>query len=177
VRVATTASEVAAALRMIYVYLRLTPPDPADEIIHGFLSGVISALEAAARHIQRDDAKQWGSALWELQMAIERVLKALSQQQRGDFRETHDLFTLCDDVGLQSQRNLLKRLPRSREVMDERYGLGSSGQIEGIVDAYMTTLSIITAASGAFKRSLTFKSDGFSVLLSKPPWMTLHPST
>jgi hypothetical protein len=158
--ITTAVCEVATTLRMINVYLRMTPPDPADDIIRGFLRGVVATLETAAQHIQRDDPKQWGSALWELQMAIERVLKALSQQQRGIFRETHDLFTLFDDVVLQSDRNLLKKLPRSREVMNERYGLASPGRIEEVIDAYIAALSIVTAAARAFKRRLNVTAGG-----------------
>lgn len=44
-------------------------------------------------------------------MAIELALKALSRQQKGNFKETHDLFLLFDEVSLQCDRNQLKNCP------------------------------------------------------------------
>lgn len=163
------ATDVATCLRATNINLQGV--DPSDATIRGFISGVMSELETAAHNIQRDDAKRWGSALWALQMAIERTLKALDQQQHGSFREIHDLFLLFDRVTLQGNRNLLKKLPRGDQIMDLRYGLGDQAQIDEVIDAYMAALSIVSAASHAMKRRLSFGGGG--ILMRKPPWITL----
>jgi hypothetical protein len=171
-KLAAVVSEVATALRVVNIHLMAV--EPVDETISGFVGGVMSELRTAAQSIQRDDPKQWGSALWALQMTMERTLKGLSQQQRGRFRESHDLFVLFDDVSFQCDRNLLKKLPRSDEIMNLRYGLGDKTNIDEVIDAYMAALSIVSAASRSFKRKLSFGGGG--ILIRKPPWITL-PTT
>jgi hypothetical protein len=144
--------------------------------IKGLLSGVHSDLENAARSIVSNDDAGRGSALWSMQVAIERTVKAFSLQKTSSYKETHDLFLLYDAVADHCgtvPRKLLKKIPNSRSMIDGRYGLEVTFTISYVVTAYMATLSIIAGFSKLFERKLGFGAEGFRILVKRPPWTTL----
>jgi hypothetical protein len=166
------ATSVAKALRSIKV--NFMGIEPADETVNGLLEGVMPELETAARNVLRNDAHGHGGALWALQMAVERTLKAFSQHKSGTFRKIHNLFELFDDVashGVKVDRVLLKKLPGDKEVMNDRYGLGSTPSLREVVEAYKAALSIVGCFSHDFRRKVNV--GGASFLIGKAPWTTL----
>ncbi len=151
---------------------------PSDEKISGLLEGVLPELESAAVNILRKDAVGRGAALWSLQMAVEKTLKAFAQHKTGKFRQSHDLFDLYDDVkdlGIAAKRHLLKRMPREPQVMSDRYGLGGTPTITEVTNAYDAALAFVSQASRAFKRDIDI--GGARFLLKKPPWLELPPTS
>ncbi|TIT47560.1 MAG: hypothetical protein E5W64_16285 [Mesorhizobium sp.] len=129
--------------------------------------------------IANDDAMR-GAAMWSLQMAAERTIKAFIFQKTGKkYREIHDLFYLYDDAlphcaGI--NRNLLKKLPNSREMVDGRYGLGGKWTIHFATEAYFAGLTLIAEFTSLLDRSLSV--GGGRALVKRPPWSTLpEPNT
>jgi len=166
------ASQVARSLRSVRQYT--IGPDPSSDTIDGLLDGVLTELEGAASNILRNEQQCVGPALWDIQMACERALKAFCQQKAGQFKETHDLFVLFDDAvphGLTADRNLLKALPRVNDAVDSRYGLGGSRSIADTVEAYKSALRFVSDVCKSISRKITFAGAGF--LLKKAPWITL----
>jgi hypothetical protein len=171
-KVRSDAARIATALRSVWQFTNGV--EPSDTIIDGFLGGILAEMESAAAQILRNESKVIGNALWSMQMACERVLKAFSQQRVGSFRETHDLFVLFDDAasqGLVADRLLLKTLPRVDDAVSARYGLGSAMAIAESVDAYKAALSLIVTVAKALHRRISFAEAG--ILFSKPPWLSL----
>jgi hypothetical protein len=170
------ATAVACSLRSIRQYLMGV--DPSDDTVNGLLDGVLVEVEAAAGHILHNDTSSIGSALWALQMAVERTLKAFLQHKTGAFRTIHNLFELFDDAaphGLTADRNLLKLLPRDRETIDIRYGLGEARNLWKAIEAYRAALSVISGIAPSFKRK--FNIAGGGLLLARPPWLSLPGHT
>ncbi|MGY4346042.1 HEPN domain-containing protein [Bradyrhizobium sp. GM7.3] len=169
------ATEIATAIRAIRV--NSTGIEPSDDTTYGLLSGVPGEFEAAAQKAIRNDTAGRPAALWNIHLAIERVLKAFSQHKTGAFRETHNLFQLFDDVaahGLIADRNVLKKFRRESEVIDNRYGLGGAPTVQEVFLAYKAGLTFASSAVKSFNRKMNI--GGASFLLKKPPWTSL-PST
>lgn len=161
---------VCEGLRRVRINFMGIKPD--DEIIDNLLSGVISDLESAADQILRADDNGRGAAFWSLQMAVEKALKAFGQHKVGEFQRTHNLFALYDDVrgyGIAAKRNLLTRMPRERQVMDYRYGMGGTPGIPEIMKAYEAALAVVSQASQSFGRDVSI--GGGRILLKKPQWV------
>jgi hypothetical protein len=73
-RVLSDAIDVAVALRQ--VRMNLMGVEPHDDAVHELLEGVLAEFESAAHQLLRSESTGRASALWTLQMAVERVLKA-----------------------------------------------------------------------------------------------------
>jgi HEPN domain-containing protein len=157
--------------------MNLMGVEPHDDAVHGLLEGVLAEFESAARQLLRPEDTGRASALWTMQMAVERVLKAYAQHKLGTYRQIHNLFELYDDIaahGIDADRDLLKKLPRDRDVMSDRYGLRGTPSLLEAFDAYRAALSFVGSISGKFAHKYYVGGAGF--LLRKPSWTTL-PST
>jgi hypothetical protein len=166
------AGAIATALRSIRI--DFMGVEPHDDIVSGLLDGILAEFESAARQILRVDATGRASALWSFQMAVERTLKAFAQHKSGTFREIHNLYLLFDEIagyGTGADRNLLKKLPRDSDVMDDRYGLRGTPTVWETFEAYKAALSIVSSVSRHFNRKISI--GGGSLLLRKAPWITL----
>lgn len=173
-KLATKLATVGTGLRRIRI--NLMGIKPSDETVNGFLEGILSEFESAAGNILRKDAGARGTALWSLQMAVEKTLKAFAQHKIGSFRQSHDLFVLYDDVkdqGIVAQRALLKKMPRESQVMSDRYGLGGTPAIAEVMSAYDAALELVSQVSQSFGRDIYV--GGARFLLKKPPWLELPP--
>jgi HEPN domain-containing protein len=148
--------------------------EPSDEKVIGLLDGVLPEFESAARQILRSEKTGRASALWSLQIAIERTLKAYAQHKSGSFRQTHNLFELFDDLArydIKADRNLLKKIPRDQDVIEDRYGLRGTPSIWEVFESYKAAVQFVAAMSGSFRRKFNVGGGGF--LLRKAPWITL----
>lgn len=171
----SSSTKIASALRAIRMYLMGV--EPSDVIIIGLLEGVLAEFEGSARNILRNDPNGRGAAVWSVQMAVERTLKAFARHKLGAFREIHSLFELFDDVAVHcpnADRELLKKLPRQREVMDARYGLGDSFTLAEVIEIYQAGLLVVAQVARQFKRK--FGIAGGGVLIKKAPWISLPSS-
>lgn len=165
-------TEIATAIRAIRV--NTMGIEPSDDTMYGLLNGVPGEFEAAAQKALRNDAAGRPAALWNIHLAIERVLKAFSQHKIGTFRETHNLFKLFDHVaahGLLADRNVLKKFRRESDVIDNRYGLGDAPTAQEVFSAYKAGLTFTSSVVKSFKRKMNI--GGASFLLKKPPWTSL----
>ncbi len=144
--------------------------------VRDLAAGIKPDLQSSASNILRNDDAARAVALWSLQMAIEKAYKALACQKNGSFRETHDLFRLHDDVSDHVQpvnRNLLKRLPNSREAIDLRYGIGHKPNLGYAVGAYVAALELIGTLVPCFERRFGIMNG--SILVKRPPWTNWPP--
>lgn len=152
----------------------------ADDEIKELIDGVLADLQNCAKGLIANDDAVKGAAMWSLQMAVERAIKAFTFQKTGKkYRETHDLFYLYDDAlphCAAINRNLLKKLPNSREMVDGRYGLGRKWTIHFATEAYFAGLKLIAEFTTLLDRSLSV--GGARVLVKRPPWLILpEPNT
>ena len=142
--------------------------------LDGFVMGIIPEIEAAADHILRNKAAAFGLAIWSLQMALERTMKALALQRNGTFKETHDLFSLFDCVAeylTSINRDEMKSFLRHRDVMGTRYGHGNAVEKAFILSSYLAGIEFIATATEQLER--TFNVGGARILVKKGPWLSL----
>ena len=146
----------------------------SSEVIDGLVSGILPELEAAAGHIVTNKPEAFGLAAWCLQMALERTLNSLALQKHGNYKKTHDLFSLFDLVAVTlapMNRDLMKGFLRQGEVMDARYGQGKGVEREQIFKSYLAAIEFVANATSKFDRTLSVS--GGRLLLKMPPWLAL----
>lgn len=164
---------VASCLRQISVFVNTC--ESPNSGFSKLSQGILDELEAAAKSLSSNTFSSIQSSIWSMQMALERVLKSLSIQQRGEFRETHDLFSLYDDlrdVSASLDRNYLKRFPRWRDNVSRRYSLGTDADLEEAFELYKFSLQYIRDATELFDRKIGILDGG--VLLKKPAFLDLE---
>lgn len=163
---------VASCLRQISVFVN-TCQSPNSDFLR-LSRGIPDELEAAARCLVSNTFSSIQSSIWSMQMALERALKSLSIQQRGEFRETHDLFSLYDDlrdISASLDRNSLKKFPRWRENVSRRYSLGTNADLEEAFEIYKFSLRFIRDAAELWDRKIEMLDGGF--LIKKPAFLNL----
>ena len=138
------ANEVAGALRFISANLMGAE---ATERLDELRTGILSHLERAGEQIVGAEVDALKRAHWDIQMACEHALKALSQQRSGAFKETHDLFHLYDIMPGDPpafSRNHLSKLPNWERMAELRYGRGARVTVEQAFRAYRAALKIVS---------------------------------
>lgn len=163
------ANEVAGALRFIRASLMgVEAAERFDEL----RAGILPHLERAAEQIVGAKADALKRAHWDIQMACELALKALSQQRSGAFKETHDLFRLYDNMpgGPPAfSRNQLSKLPNWERMAELRYGRGARVTVEQAFRAYRAALKIVSGTMDGLK-GMKIGQARFEI--GRPPWLT-----
>jgi len=168
-KVTIECKEIASFLRSIMVKLMGIQAEP---IVKGFIDGVRLHVEVAAEHILR--GRREGvtpRAYWEIQMACECAYKAVLQQKSGSFQEIHDLFLLHDKAalhGITIGREILKKLPRWKEMVTLRYGQRLDPAIDVYYEAYRTMLRVVEAVLTPI---VTLGLGEASLEVAKAPWL------
>ncbi len=101
--------------------------DSSDSKICGLSGSIVLNFERIARCIVENTPHGLKAAYWDMQMSCESALKCLSHQQSGDFKETHDLYCLYDNIPASHpifERRLLSNLPDWQKIAKYRYGEG-----------------------------------------------------
>ncbi|ESQ92530.1 HEPN domain-containing protein [Asticcacaulis benevestitus] len=165
-------AKTGTALRRVRLHLMgIEPPNPE---VDDLLDGVLSALEVAATGIVANTPTSRLGAMWPLQMALERSMKALCLHKTGTFQEIHDLYYLYDFIAAYCplvNRDKLKYLPNSRLMIDGRYGLAPKPSLDDAMAAYNATLEIVSGIAMQFDQK--YRINNLRILLKKPPWTTL----
>lgn len=169
-KVTAASRDIALGLRSVHVKLIGIPS--SDPVVRRFLEGVRLHVELAAEHVLSGRQNETISrAYWEIQMACECSYKALLQQKTGDFIETHDLFLLHDAVTSYQpplRRDLLKGLPRWKDMIERRYGQTSDTSITAFHRAYNTMLQVVGAVLNPIA---TLRLGNASFEIARAPWL------
>lgn len=137
--------EVSLALRSITNDLFGVYEDDAE--FNGLLNNVWYYLESnATRALASGQAGNSTAIYWNIQMTCECAFKALLKQKIGSFPTTHDLLHLydlalpyIDDL----DKEVLKNIPKHREMIKLRYGQSGDINIIKYYAAYNCMLEVI----------------------------------
>jgi hypothetical protein len=169
-KVSSECRRVASLLRSIKV--KLLGIDHSNAVVKGFLAGIKLHIESAPEHIFRTRQEDGiPRAYWELQMACECAYKALLMQKTGTFQETHDLFLLHDEATqhkMSLSRDLVKRIPRWKDMVSLRYGQAESPTVVEFYEAYKVMLRIVEAALQPMVELVLGEA---TLLIGKAPWL------
>lgn len=169
-KAAAEANQTASRLRAINILTMET--GSLDAQARDLRAGVIPHLERAAEGLAAGRAETMGPAHWDMQMACELALKALTQERAGSYTETHDLFVLYDRVPGEAaavSRSELKKLRPWQEMAELRYVGAEAISIADALRTYRATLRIAEAAMAGMKRPYRIGSAKFH--LQRPPWL------
>ncbi|GJE59921.1 HEPN domain-containing protein [Methylobacterium trifolii] len=165
-----TAEVYETAGKLRYIRTSLMAVAQSDEQLVGLMAGILPRLENAASLLLRPQSVSVQHAYWEMQLACEHALKALRQQQAGTYRETHDLFKLFDDTDPKPEfaREVLKRMPLSRDIADMRYGVGDWRSRRECHRTYRDVLTIVAGTICALRKCGIGRAE-FEI--GRPPWL------
>ncbi len=171
------ANECASLTRSIYTSLMGIAV--SDEHFEQLKSGIIPHVESAAQRLVETKQESLKMALWDMQMACEFALKALSQQRSSTFKESHDLFHLYDIIlgdPPNFSRQLLSRLPNWEEMIQLRYGGGPKVSISSTFRSYSAMMQVTNGCVQSLDKN--YNLGNFRLQLQKPSWIDLdqiHP--
>lgn len=136
------------ALRRIY--RRTTVADYASQENRSLAESVEGHVAKAAADIQSNN---FGQAIWELHLGIEKILKVYLRQANGKSPFIHDLPTLIADAeaaGLPSCAHLnLHTLPPEKDAIKHRYADLPAPNFTDMMKIYETAISAIADIAGS----------------------------
>ena len=133
---------------------------------------VLRHLEKAAIDASTEDQSSSSLAIWELQMASEKTMKAYLTQKGVTYPPTHDLRLLQklalvhDDFG--DARTPMAAMPSERRVMAWRYSELSSPKPSEFFRIYSAALTLCSLYAGRMSRKYVFNN--FAIQLKRPSW-------
>ncbi len=164
------ATKVAAVLRGIANDL-MTADVEGDR---GMVASVLRHLGKAASDMCGSSSESASLAVWELQMACEKVIKAYLAQEGIDYPATHDLRELNRLAPAQQDWSAVKlalgNFPSEGRVMRWRYQEIAAPSTEELWRYYGQALLVCSTYASRMSRRWSFNN--FSVHLRKPPWLS-----
>lgn len=145
--------------------------DKSNEKISEMSQRILPRLQDAARSLAKADDISIACAFWPMQLACELALKCLSLQRGHNFKETHDLFYLFDNIPppyLTFSRAEISKLPNCKEIINSRYSSAKKYTIKESFRAYRAAVNIVAATTSSF--NIRFKLGNAKILLQLPPW-------
>jgi hypothetical protein len=180
-RVATNLDEQLVRLttgtRALHTALMTSDPPQGPSEFEEFRNIALLSLGAAATHIVQNTDHSISLAAWDLNFALENVLKALIAQAGQSPRHVHDLAGLLDDAKKLGRAPFPKRsiamLPNGKEAISFRYGKRFPGGTRQIEKNYERILDLMVRVARRMERSLD--ATNARVLLARPPWFAALP--
>lgn len=164
----SSAHRVSTRIRSISVSMLGIPGH--DPVMAGLLSNVRTNLEHAARKALKENRFTLETAAWDLHLAVECGLKALSHRKTGSFAKTHNLSILKDAVQdhvTDFPSSALDHLPSDREAVDLRYGQGGRLSLGEFWTYYLAALEILDIAMDSL---MVIGLGSAELLIAYPPW-------
>jgi len=142
----------------------------------GLIDTVQSHLSKAVDDIYAVKPPRAGAAMWELHLAMEKVLKAYLAQRGQAFKLTHDLRPLYKQAlaaGLPAmEAGLVGSLPASKTSIRHRYGQGPPPSISAAYGAYRRALQVVRHCTSNLQHTLHMTNTAF---LIKALWLEAEP--
>lgn len=130
-------------------------------------------LEKSSKDILQSSENTVCTAFWEIQMSVEKVLKAYISQQGKIPPQIHDLIELTriasEGNNLTVNKTLLKRLPPPKVVLALRYAPQRGFGIKEAMAAYKAGLDLVASIASQLNRKISMND--VSILIKRPPWL------
>ena len=139
------------------------------EKIKPLTESIFSHINSAISNILNYRGAGYNIALWELHLAIEKLLKAILVQYNGSFPRTHDLprlLSLLNHENTPFLETLLLSFPSHELVINSRYGDPVISDLSYIRKIYFISIEIILELSKMAKRN--YSINGASFYMRRP---------
>jgi HEPN domain-containing protein len=133
-------------------------------------------LENAILNICSSVGGSFNIAIWDLHLALEKLLKLIIEQEKGDYPKHHNLNKLLTYSTIKNNEKiecLLSQFPNHKEVIDMRYGKPEVTDIEQVRAYYTTTVQLILELSKYVKTKLSVHNAVFYLKRGKYAGTTL----
>ena len=169
VSLAASTQEIACLLRGINTDLNTAELEKSGA--RSLIGNVLRHPEKAASDAAEDNDAM-SLAIWELQMACEKTMKAYLTQANIDYPETHDLRWLqklaVSHADLSKAQKPLAAMPSEKRVMAWRYSELAAPKPAEFFRIYLAALNLCKTYSGRMSQKYVFNN--FAVQLRRPPW-------
>lgn len=163
--------EVGTAIRSINIGL-MTATSNNSNII-GMTSNIIDHLELAADDIVGNKTSGVSMAYWELQMAMEKILKVYLMQRGMKNPYNHKIKEMVktsrNKFKMNIDDNLFENIPSDKKAIQYRYGEIHGTTSQYAFGVYRNVLQIVKSYTVQLKRNLTMHNASFQI--APPPWM------
>lgn len=133
---------------------------------------VLRHFEKAAVDASAEDHGARSLAVWELQMASEKTMKAYLAQKEIAYPPTHDLRALqklaFESADFGDAKSPMAAMPTERRVMAWRYSELPPPKPNEFFRIYGAALTLCRVYAGQMSRKYVFNN--FAVQLKRPPW-------
>ncbi len=140
-------------------------------------SSVLRHLRKAATDSTSGEREALSLAVWELQMACEKMMKGYLAQAGISFPETHDLRALHRIAAVNATwtegKAALAAFPSEGRVIRLRYSEDVPPSNTEFLRMYRSALTICSLYAGRMSRKYVFNN--FAVELRRPPWLGEPP--
>ena len=134
---------------------------------------VLRHLDKAASDICALDREATSLAMWELNLACEKCMKAYLTQEGITYPMTHDLRALNKLAPTKHDwsevKGALAAFPSEARIMKWRYQQITSPTMNELWRFYQVAMQICSIYAGRMSR--TYVLDNFALHLSRPPWL------
>ncbi len=173
--VCATLIETATHLRVCHVDLMTAVHK--DERSRKFSTGVVPQLEKGARDLVRAEPHSLSSAMWELNFAGEKSIKAFLAQQGIAFGNIHDVHRLhdiaVDHSGIHECDSAASCFPSGQEAVKHRYAELPTPTPAKVFSIYRAALRIASHYSHRLDRKFSLNNAVFH--FRRPPWLEGSP--
>ncbi len=154
------------------IYNDLMTAKISDEVSHELATNISSHLMSAAERLTESHQSAFGLACWETHQAVEKALKLLGRQHRGEYQKTHEIIRLFRDVsdfGSSIDESLLAQMPAKNRIIEMRSGEGASVDAHEAYRFYRLGIEITAQCTNAMVREIWMRNASFQFRM--PPWV------
>ncbi len=166
-----TVSAISAQVRSIHN--DLLTADVENELLRETKSSVMRHLSKAAEDMSSGDGEARSLAVWDMQMACEKVMKVRLAQLNIVFRHTHDLRELHGlaprAADWAAVKKLVERFPKDASVIQWRHQEVPAPSIDEVWRLYQVALALCRAYAASLDRRL--EMNNAVIHLRRPPWL------
>lgn len=168
-KVIAESTYVAETLRYVE-FRRVAFQSDGDHEVQKLIQSTLTYLTQAAERLVSQRTSELGPAWFDLQMANEAALKAVTRKETGKQPKIHfldELLERASGYGVVFNPDLLSAWPRFQDISDWRYG---QGHPRGVVDFYAAYRMTLTLVRACMKQIQPGMASGFGVLVKYKPW-------
>ena len=142
--------------KMRSIRIHLMTADFESDSISSMTRTISSHLEKSSKDILQASENSISTSFWEIQMSVEKILKAYISQHGKTPPQIHDLIELTriasEDDNISLNKALLKRLPPPKVVLALRYAPQRGFGIKEAMTAYKAGLDLVASVASQLNR-------------------------
>ena len=136
---------------------------------NNMLMTIFTQLESLVQDVLNSKKCEFSDSIWQISLAVEKILKVSTFSNRGSFRRIHNLQELLADFRSAFPNvhiGEILTLPHNNKSIDYRYGKKIINNIEDAEKIYCEAITIINTALSSIEKKI--KMNNTKILIQNP---------